>query len=193
MVSSTKFRADRTFALNRLFRLGEPQSCCFSAPDCFYMFHRRAETESRHIAIHRFELVWVDSIGFVPDAHASIRTDGLIESLPGCEMRVRGLTGEALQIFEGAPVLDQNRSAEVPEELRVQKSFFGMCIYSSQHRPHCTCDRDPFVEPPPLVDAHTDQKDDEGLIGFGCITTIKYFSHDLTPHDFVPINFYFIA
>src|SRR5215208_5911921 len=120
------------------------------------MFHCRAESELRHVTIYTFELIGINSIGLVPDANASISANGLIEILPRLEMRIRWVTGKFFQSFERAPILDQNRSVEIPEEFRVQESFFRIRKQGLQHRSHCRSCGEPFVKSPPFVNAHAD-------------------------------------
>jgi hypothetical protein len=48
----------------------------------------------------------------------------------------------------------------------------------SQHGRHGGNDGQLFVEPPPLIDAHSNKKHYKRLIRFGCVTTVKYFCQD---------------
>src|SRR6266487_6755146 len=89
---------------------------CFASTDCLDMFHCRAETELGHVTIYAFKLIGIDCVGFVPNAYTSICANCLIEFLPCLEMWIRWLASKSLQVFERAPVLNQNWSAEVPEE-----------------------------------------------------------------------------
>src|SRR5688572_29939505 len=78
------------------------QASGLAASNSFHMLHRRAETELRHVAVNAFELIRVDCVRLMPDAHASIRADRLVELLPRAEVRVVGVTREPFQILEGA-------------------------------------------------------------------------------------------
>src|SRR5215208_7450188 len=94
---------------------------------CLHMLHRRAKTKLGHVAIDTLKLIRVNGVRFVPDANASVCANRLVEFLPRCKMWIRRVMGKPLQVLEGTPVLDQHRSAKVPEEFRMQESFFRIC------------------------------------------------------------------
>lgn len=98
-------------------------------------------------------------------------------------MRIGGVAGEIFEVLEGFPVLDEQRTAEIPEIFAMQEAFFGVFEEAHQHRGHGVGDRQPLIEPPLLVDAHPDQENDKGFIGFGDVSTVKNFGH------FFSINF----
>src|SRR6185503_20930438 len=101
----------------------DPLARCFSSTNRLHMLHCGGESEPRHVAVYTFELIRIYGIGLMPDAHASIRADSLIEFFPCHQMRVRGVTGKLLKVFKGTPVLYENGSVEIPEEFCVQKSL----------------------------------------------------------------------
>ena len=160
------------------------------------MFHGGGETETGHVAINTFELVGVDRIGLVPDTDGSIRADELVEFLPGSQMRIGWVARKIFKVFERTPVLDQHGTAKIPKELSVQEALFRITEQCLQHWRHGIGDRQPFVESPPLVNAHPDQKDYEGLVCFGCVSSVKNLAHHLLldklfcdGFDFVDVEF----
>lgn len=86
------------------------------------------ESEERHIAVNALELPGVDHISLVPDSHASVRTDALVEVLPNLQMRLGGMAGEILQVLKTAPVLDGQNFAPAYPGVDTQKSLGGILL-----------------------------------------------------------------
>src|SRR5919198_3717058 len=71
----------------------------------------------------------------------------------------------ALEVLEGAPVLDQHRSpraGEVPAGAK--EPGFGSLFQLAEHPRHGDEHRQPLPDLPELVDPHADQEDHEGTV-----------------------------
>lgn len=99
----------------------------------------QSKAEARHIDVDALELVRGDLVGFVPDA------DGVGDEL-----------------IEGAPVLDHRDSAPVDGCLAAQKTELRISVEFAENRRHGLRYKRPLVEGEETVDAHADEKDDEG-------------------------------
>src|ERR671921_809420 len=104
--------------------------------DCPDVLGRLCQPEARHVGVDRLEVPALHKKCLVKNAHAAVRSHRPVEPLPGGQVRVVRVPGEALQILEVAPVLDERRSAPVEEELTTEKAFLGMLVELPEHRTH---------------------------------------------------------
>ena len=82
--------------------------------------------EFRRQANGQYLVLLDDGQRLMPDSNAAVGADGAIETLPRVEMGKRRVAREALQQFEGAPVLEQRGSAPVEKGFGVQETQLAM-------------------------------------------------------------------
>jgi hypothetical protein len=64
----------------------------------------------------------------VEDADAPVLAHAPVEALPGGQVRVVGVAGEALQLLERAPVLHDGRTAPVQEVLGAEEALLRVLV-----------------------------------------------------------------
>src|SRR5215469_15198804 len=94
----------------RVILTSESPPCRLSPPGGRYMLGRRRQTNCRHVAIDGLILPGSYQVGLVPDTYTAVSSNHPVESFPGRQMRIILAASKSLQIFEGAPVLNQCRT-----------------------------------------------------------------------------------
>src|SRR3990172_7466886 len=99
---SAPLRFDRRFGRwhRRLAVTVKPQARRFTIAHSRNVPGCARQAKQRHIPIHALVLARLHEVGLVPDAHAAVGANRLIEVLPGRKMRLGWMTREALQIVE---------------------------------------------------------------------------------------------
>src|SRR5262250_759142 len=96
-----------------------------------------SQAKNRHIAVEALVLARLHQKALVPDADRTILVaNARVEALPGGEVLIVGTAGEALQILEGAPVLDEHGLTPAEIAPRTEQALLGMDQKLPQHRAH---------------------------------------------------------
>ena len=87
----------------------------------------------------------------------------MVERLPGREVRLVGSPGEAVEVIEASPILDDGRPLD-PRVVPIQQPGLRMLVEPAKHLRHRHEDREPLADLQRAVHAHADQEDDEVVL-----------------------------
>jgi hypothetical protein len=139
-----------------------------------------AQSERRHVVTDAFEIHGMNAVCFVPDAHMAAHRYRTIECRPCRSVLAIRILCIALQMFERAPIPQENRGVSEPR-FSAQLAARRILLQFAEHSRHRPCNRKPFVKFPRTVYSHSDQEHNKITFDLRCHSVRDYLRHLCLP------------